>query len=85
MTAVSLYDLLAGDVGTPGSVGDASLIRFVEKLIEASLADFMGIGEYERQFAWSVERQPPAELRTMRSVWRLYFQWADDAEQILVR
>lgn len=45
MTAVSLYDVLARDAVTPGNTGDAGLIQFAEKLITASLADFVRIGD----------------------------------------
>jgi hypothetical protein len=85
MTAVSLFDVLVGHgAGTPAAPGDL-LTQFAGSLVAAALADFERLREYEQQFATARLREPVQELERDRVVWRLYAEWADEAEQVLDR
>jgi hypothetical protein len=90
MTAVSLFDTLAGGgARTPTGTGradpDDPLTRFAGSLVAAALADFQRLREFEQQFATARLSEPAQELERDRVVWRLYAEWADEAEQVLDR
>lgn len=87
MTALPLFDAVAG-AGANGAAGDAvpaeRLARFAEQLVASTLADLERVRDYERQFGLVPEGAAP-DVEVLRSVWRLYAAWADDAEQVLAR
>jgi len=88
MTAVSLFDVLARrdcGAGADAKAPMANLGALAEKLVANSLTDFARVTEYEEQFAWSVVREPQEDLEVMRTVSRLYADWADEAAQVLDR
>lgn len=87
MTALPLFDALVRQSTPSEHAGPAEgrLTEFAEKLVADSLAEFARISEYERQFVWPVELDPAADLAVMRATWRLYLEWADEAEQVLDR
>lgn len=85
MTAVSLYDVLVRDGADTPSVPGDPLTQFAGSLVAAALADFERLREYEQKFATARLSEPAQELERDRAVWRLYAEWADDAEQVLSR
>lgn len=87
MTAVALFDVLAGDAAAANDAprADAQLLALAQKLVANGLTSLKQLEDDERQFAWSVERDPAADLQVMRTVWRLYLEWSDEAERVLAR
>ena len=61
------------------------LARFAELLLEAALSDLERLGEYERQFASAPRRDAGQEVEVRGTVWRMYADWADEAEGLLAR
>lgn len=85
MTAVALFDVVAGETaGLPPGQPKEVLAHLAERLIDTALADLRRIEEDERQFG-SPTLESPAALNLLRSVYRLFEQWAGDAEQVLIR
>jgi hypothetical protein len=86
MTAVPLFDALAHPpVATPAGTDPKLLARFAEQLVSAALADLDRLRTYEREFVSAPRNDPVQELEVRRSVWRLYSDWADVAEDVLAR
>ncbi|HSZ54179.1 MAG TPA: hypothetical protein VK797_00850 [Tepidisphaeraceae bacterium] len=84
MTAIPLFDALARRQSETTGKADADAIPLAERLVEASLSDLRRIDDYEQEFGLPDFRSPSA-AEIMSSVYRLYEQWAGEAEQILRR
>jgi hypothetical protein len=85
MTAVALFDALALRAGVPADESrSGGLISLAERLIEQSLSDLARVREYEVQFG-SPELTSPSAIDVLTSVYRLYEQWAREAEQVRSR
>lgn len=87
MTVVPLFDLLerqeqaAADAAPQG--GRPS-VRLVERAAAALREDFRRLRELEREFGNAAD-DDAAELELLRSVWRMFDDWAREAEQVLAR
>ena len=79
MTAVSLFDTLAGPLGDP-----ARRSALAAKLVDSALADLDRVREYERVSA-PIAGGVPEELSVQTSIHALYAEWADEAEQVAAR
>jgi hypothetical protein len=77
MSVASLFD----------AVQEHDRSRFVEMLVKSSREDYARLREYEEEFGPSLadEKKDSAALELFRSIWKLYEQWANEAEQVLAR
>jgi hypothetical protein len=88
MTAVSLFDALAGpgtEITSPDQERIAQLARLAEKLVASALVDWQRVVEYEQQFGSSSFATPALEDQVNRSIYEIYQKWAADAEAVLER
>jgi hypothetical protein len=86
MSGTSLFDILVANRAHGEEGEDASSIPWLaQDLLSASLADLERLREYERRFATSAASEPLSELAVLRSIFKMYEHWAEDAEQVLVR
>jgi hypothetical protein len=82
MTAVSLFDLMAREgEGSASSPNAERLARFAGELVQSLLVELDRIRDYEQLAAVPDRVAPEIE----QAVWRLYDQWAADADQTLAR
>ena len=83
MTAIPLFDALKRDAAPrnpPEQIG-----WLAQKLVDASLADFDRLLEYESHLGSSAADQPEANTDIGTSLYELFKQWALEAEQVLSR
>src|SRR4051812_47354035 len=86
MTAIPLFDVLARAPAKGDDADAAPLARFAEQLVASALADYKRIVAYEETFVLTSRREDHAsDLELLRPVWKLYQDWADEAEQVLAR
>jgi phage/plasmid-associated DNA primase len=83
MTAVPLFDILAHSQGSDAD--GPRLAQLAEKLVESALADWQRVLDYEQQFSSAELATPALESQFNQSIYRIYQEWAADAEQILQR
>jgi hypothetical protein len=89
MTAVSLFDLVERFARDHEPLTSARLGGLAEKLCRSLADDLERLREYEKEFAAAAaadtDDDDAAELEILRSIWRLYDAWAQEAEQVLSR
>ena len=86
MTAVSLFDLLARSDAS-GQESSTRLARFANRLVESVLLDLDRLRNDERALmaARAGDENDGLDLDVVRSLWELYAQWAQEAEEVLTR
>jgi hypothetical protein len=84
MTAIPLFDALVRARSSDPRDDQADAVPIAERLIDASISDLKRIDEYEKEFGQPDLRSSSA-VEILTSVYRLYEQWAGEAEQILRR
>jgi hypothetical protein len=88
MIAVSFFDALAHDSGTPGgSVPQraADLARLAKTYVASALADWQRVLECEDLFGYMTFRTLTDQSTTNRALYEVYQTWAAAAEQVLLR
>jgi hypothetical protein len=84
MTAIPLFDALARARSSDPRDDQADAVPMAERLIDASISDLKRIDEYEKEFG-QPDLHSSSAVEILTSVYRLYEQWAGEAEQILRR
>lgn len=88
MSAVGLFDVLSREqlLSQPaGAAPDGRLTEFAASLVASALADLQRIREYEK-LARDIDTTNPAlELEILRLIWRLYEEWATEADNVFAR
>lgn len=84
MTAVSLFDLLARE-GASSEDSHASLAQLAQTLVTNALADWQRLKDYEQQYTPGLDEDPRLALEITQSIYSMFREWADEAEQVLAR
>ena len=87
MSGTALFDILAANgacsAGSEGASG--SLPWLAQELLSASLADLGRLQQYEQRFASRAASDMSSELEVLRSIFQMYDEWANGAEEVLAR
>lgn len=89
MTILMLFDALSRQEPPTAASGETEHSQipgqFAEELVLAAIADHDRLRAYERRFAWAPMQDSGQELEVRQSVWRVFANWADEAEGVLLR
>src|SRR4051812_44864365 len=85
MTAMPLFDLLAGAGNSTLPMAQTNLASMGDKLVEHSLADWKELLEYEDQFSVANWDDRERGLGITRLIYSMFGQWTQEAQQILAR
>jgi hypothetical protein len=84
MTVVSLFDVLQQQDEAPMS-SDPRLAELAGRMVHALRDDYGRLRQYEQDFGDVPDDDDAAELELLRCIWRLFDEWAQEAEQVLAR
>jgi hypothetical protein len=84
MTAIPLFDALARE-DRPAAPGGGRAAALAARLVEALLADWQRLRQFQEEFAPANWDDPAAAMEVETSIYRLFEAWAAEAEQVLVR
>ena len=86
MIAVSLFDALVREVDAdPDCASSLEVAQLASKYVESSLADWQRILECENQIGATSSMPPATRAKINRSLYDVYRNWANEAEQVLSR
>ena len=85
MTAISLFDALATSEASRAPSGRGRTTRMATKLVEAMLADWQRIRQFQEEFAPGNWEDPTAATAVDTSIYAMYETWAAEADAVLIR
>jgi hypothetical protein len=82
MSVTTLFDTLERQQG--GASLNSPLVQLANHLVEAAQADYQRMREYEQSFGPSLEREEEDQdaLELLRSIWRMFEGWVEEAERV---